>query len=327
MVGIFRKKSPGNNLLLLLYALVLKFGILLKPALPLHTAEDHYLYVLLTRLLAFLNIPAFVYGIVAFIIIYLQAAIINRIFSSHKLLPSPSFIPGMAFLLLTSLMPEWNYFSAPVLANMLLILIFYRMIGLYNTGRPLSMIFNIGLLTGFATLLYQPVVAHVLMIPFALFIMRPFRIREWLTGFLGVTTPYYFLALEPLVTDRWSWGHLLPTITLDFPAMPSSVFVTISIALLVMPFIAGGFFVQANLSKMLIQIRKAWSLLLLFLIISVFIILVNGGVNYLNWMFAVMPLAAFHSAVYYYPARTLVPSILHWITFAYALYYTYWITS
>jgi hypothetical protein len=200
---------------------------------------------------------------------------------------------------------------------------FYRMINLYNTARPLGVIFNIGVMMGIVTLLYEPAIIYVLMIPFTLFIMRPFRIREWLTGFLGLTTPYYFLALEPLVTNHWSWKHLVPSIRFDFPAMPSSVFITMSIILLVAPFIFGGYYVQTNLNKMLIQIRKGWSLLLLFLIISVMIILVNGGINYVNWVFGLMPLAAFHAAAYYYPEKRIFPLVLHWITFAYAVYLCY----
>ena len=76
---------------------------------------------------------------------------------------------------------------------------------------------------------------------------------------------------------------------------------------------------------MLIQIRKGWSLLLLFLIISMFIILVNGGVNYVNWMFGLMPLAAFHAATYYYPKKRLFPVVLHWVTFLYVIYLVYWL--
>jgi hypothetical protein len=96
--------------------------------------------------------------------------------------------------------------------------------------------------------------------------------------------------------------------------------------MLVVPFIIGGFYVQSNLNKMLIQIRKGWSLLLLFLIMCIFIILVNGGVNYVNWVFGLMPLAAFHGATYFYPEKKrLLPLLLHWIIFAYAIYLGYWI--
>lgn len=325
MVGIFRQKNPGNSLLLLVYALVLKFGILLRPSPPLTQDEDHYLYTLLLKLLGLLHLPDFFYGIAAFLLIYVQATLLNRITIDQKMLPKPNYLPGMAYVLLSSLFIEWNHFSAPLIANTLLILMFYRMINLYNTNKPLAVIFNMGVMMGLVTLLYQPAIIYVLMMPFTLFIMRPFRVREWVTGFLGLTTPYYFLALEPLFTNRWSWKHLVPSIVIDFPAMPSSIYITVSIILLVLPFIIGGYFVQSNLNKMLIQIRKGWSLLLLFLIMCVFIILVNGGVNYVNWSFGLMPLAAFHGATYFYPEkRRWMPLILHWIIFAYAIYLGYW---
>ena len=324
MVGIFRQKNPGNNLLLLVYGLVLKFGILLRPSPPLRQEEDHYLYNLLLRFLDSLHLPNFFYGVVAFLLIFVQTTLINRICTDQKMLPKPNYLPGMAYMLLSSLFIEWNHFSAPLLINTFLILVFYRMVNLYNTNRPLGGIFNIGVMMGIVTLLYEPAIVYVMMIPLTLYIMRPFRIREWLTGFLGLTTPYYFLALEPLFTNRWSWNHLVPSIRIDFPAMPSSIFITLSIILLILPFITGGYFVQSNLNKMLIQIRKGWSLLLLFLIMTVFIILVNGGVNYVNWMFALMPLSAFHAATYYYPNKRLLLLVLHWITFGYAMYLCYW---
>ncbi len=323
MVGIFRQKNPGNTLVLLAYGLVLKLGAILKSPGPLKFEEDHYLYDLLLRSLTPLHIPDFVYGVFAFLLIFLQATILNKICIDQKMMARPNYLPGMAYMLLSSLFVEWNYFSAALLVNTLLIFIFYRMVGLYNSTKAMSKIFNIGLFMGFVTLLYQPALVFVCMLPFSLFIMRPFRIREWMVGLLGITAPYYFLALEPLFTDHWSWSHLLPSMEFDFPAMPSSIFITASIILMVIPFIIGGFFVQANLSKMLIQIRKAWSLLLLFLIFSIVIILVNGGVNYMNWSLGLMPLDAFHGTSYYYPEKRIFPLVLHWITFLYAIYLVY----
>ena len=323
MVGIFRQKNPGNSLILLGYGLVLKFGILLHPVGALQQEQDHYLYRLLLRLLAPFQIPDTVYGIAAFLLVFTQAIMINRICVRQKLLPRPNFLPGMAFLLISSFFIEWNHFSAPLLVNTLMVFIFHRMVNLYNSYRPVTEIFNTGLMMGLMTLLYQPAIVYVLLVPVALFIMRPFRIREWVVGMLGVTTPYYFLALEPIFTGQWNWRYLLPSIAADFPAMPDSILVTVSLALLVVPFMIGGYFVQVNLNKMLIQIRKIWSLLLVFLIVSTGIILVSGGFGYVNWMFGLMPLAIFHAATYFYPTRKIMPLILHWISFAYAIYLVY----
>ncbi|MEO8583660.1 MAG: hypothetical protein ABI415_07675, partial [Flavitalea sp.] len=180
MVGIFRQKNPGNSILLLIYGLVLKFGILLRPSAPVRSVEDHYLYLLLFRLLDSFHIPNVVFGLIAFILLFFQASLLNKIFADLKMLPKPNYLPGMAYLLLSSLFVEWNHFSAPLLVNTLLIFTFYRMVSLYNISKPLGAIFNIGLMMGFVTLLYQPAILFVLMLPFTLFIMRPFRSREWL---------------------------------------------------------------------------------------------------------------------------------------------------
>lgn len=325
MVGIFRQKNPVNSLFLLAYGLVLKFGIFLKSPPPLKLEEDHYLYKLILDLLGNLHLPVFVYSIFTFLLLFAQATMLNKICIDQKMMTKPNYLPGMTLMLLTSLFIEWNYFSAPLLVNTLLVMMFGRMVNLYNSNKAPAKIFNIGILMGIATLLYQPAVVFVLIMPLALFIMRPARIKEWLTGLLGITMPYYFLALGPLFTDHWNWAFLVPSLQFDLPVMPGSILVTISVVLLVVPFIIGGYYVQANLNKMLIQIRKAWSLLLLFLIISLVVVLVNGGVNYANWSFGLVPLACFHGAAYYYPEKRLFPSILHWVSFLYAIYIIYWL--
>ena len=323
MVGIFKQKSAGNALLLLIYGLILKFNMFLHPAGPLQQTSDHYLYVKLLQFLQYLHLPPTVFSIITFALLYLQATLFNRICNAQKMLAKPSYLPAMAFLLVTSLFSEWNQFSAQLIINSILIWVFYRMASLYSMPKAGTAIYNIGILLGIVSLLYHPAIVFVLLIVFTLFIMRPFQIREWVIAFLGITTPYYFLAILLFLTNQWSWKSILPAISFDLPSMPSSVFVTISIALLVIPFIIGGFYVQNNLNKMLIQVRKNWSLLLLFLIMAVFIIIINSGNNYMNWLLCAIPLTAFHAAAYFYPPNRTFPEVLHGIVFAYAIYVNY----
>ncbi|HTE25663.1 DUF6427 family protein [Flavitalea sp.] len=327
MIGIFRQKNQGNAVILIIYGMLLKFGMFLHPSGPVrHPGDDHYLYTWLLDYLEPLRLPAIIYTIVSFILLYLQATLFNRICNELKMLPKPNFLPAMSYLLLTSLFPEWNYFSAPLIINLFLIWIFYRMTNLYNTPKPVASIFNIGMILGVVTLLYQPAIVFVLLLLLALYIMRPFRIQEWLIGLLGISAPYYFLLLILYFQNEWHWRQMLPTISFRLPTMPSSLAVTFSIVLLVIPFIIGGIFVQNNLNKMLIQGRKNWSLLLLFLIMSLLIIVVNGGENnYVNWALSVMPLAAFHAAAYYYPINKWFPVVMHWMIFAFAIYVNYFL--
>lgn len=323
MIGIFKQKNPGNTLVLFFYALALKFSSFLYPLPPLRQAEDSFLYNAILDFLRPLNMADVLYAILAFLLLLIQANLFNRIINTQRMFSKASFLPAMSYILLSSLFPEWNQFSAPLLMNTLLIWIFYKIANLYNANNPNVAVFNIGLLLGILALFYEPAVIFILLIPFSLFIMRPFRIREWLIGFLGVTTPFYFVAVILYLTDRFSMANLVPFIEFDLPAIPSSIFITISISLLVIPFIIGGYYVQDNLNKMLIQIRKTWSILLIFLIISVLLILVSGGDRYVNWICCLVPLSVFHAAAYFYPEKSKLPWIIHWLVFGFAIFINY----
>jgi hypothetical protein len=324
VVGIFKQKTAGNTLLLILYALVLKFYIFLHPYLPVIHREDNYLYrFIITGINSLFQSSTFPYSLLTFLLLYTQATLFNTICNYHKILPRSNYLPGMAYLLITSLMKDWNHFSAPLLVNSIMIWCWYKMVDLYNTQKPVGAIFNIGLLTGVATLLYAPAVAFLLMLLFALIVMRPFRVQEWFVGLLGFTFPYYFLLLFLYFSRQLQWKNILPEITITMPALPGSVWTFIGIFLLVLPFIIGGFFVQNNLNKMLIQGRKCWSTLLIYMIVAVLVILINKAGSYENWIVAAAPFAAFHAAAYYYPARKIFPLTLHWISFAFVMVLNY----
>ena len=229
----------------------------------------------------------------------------------------------MSFMLVTSLVPSWSYFSAPLLVNLLMIWGLYRMFNLYNTNQPGAAIFNLGILVGICSMLYFPSILFTLLILLALVIMRPFRIREWIIGLIGVTTPYYFLFIFLYLAGEWSWRLIIPVVRFHLPLLPRSIWITVSIALLVLPFILGGFFVQNNLNKMLIQVRKGWSLLLLFLMISASVIFMNDDAAYTNWTLTALPFAAFHASAYYFPAQRIFAAALHWLTFGYIIVLMY----
>ena len=325
MTGIFKQKTSSNILLLLVYGLILKFNRFLHPAGPLQQPEDHFLYNWLIGFLKPLHLAPVLYVLISFLLLYSQALLFNRICNDQKLLPRPNYLPAMAHMLTTSLFVDWNNFSAPLLANTFLIWIFYRMTTLPNIQKPAPAIFSIGVQIGIVTLLYRPAVVFVFLVLLALFIMRPFRLREWAINILGITMPYYFLALVLYLSNQWDWNKIKPVFRINLPAIPSSIDPTVSIVLLVVPFMIGGYFVQANLNKMYIHVRKSWSLLLLYLIMAMLIILADGGSNYVSWMLCSVPLTAFHAAMYYYLNSNRLSLFIHWVLFGFAIYLNYWL--
>lgn len=320
MIGIFKQKASANALLLFIYALVLKFPLFLHPFPPVLHAEDNYLYrYILTVLHSLLGHSVLPYALLSFFIVFFQAILLNSICNYHKMLPRSNYLPAMCYVLVTSLLPDWGHFSAPLLVNAIIIWCWYRMAALYNSAKPVASIFNIGLFLGLATLLYVPAIAFLILLFFALLIMRPFRIQEWFVGFLGFTSPYYFLILILYFTRELNWNNLVPHIAFTFPTMPESVWIVAAFSLLVIPFIIGGIYVQNNLNKMMIHARKSWSLLLVFLIAAIFVIIINKAGSYENWIVTAMPFAVFHSAAYFYPQRKFLVELLHWVCFGVAI--------
>ncbi len=325
MIGIFKQKNPGNALLLLLYGLVLKFHLFIQPVKPLRSQGDNYLYELILRFLEPVTEHApVIFSIIAFLLFFTQATLLNRITNSLKILPKPNYLVGMSFMLVTSLMKEWNGFSAPLLVNSLMIWIWYRMIGLYGHNNPKTSLYNVAVLVGLLSLLYSPAISFVLLLVLALLITRPLQLTEWMVALLGLLTPYYFLFVVLFLTDQWDIQKVIPYVSFHLPELPSSLWVTGAIVLLVTPFISGGYLVQNNLNKMLIQVRKAWSLLLSFLLVSLLIILLNPDSGHLHWMLMAVPLAAFHGATYYFIASRYLALVLHWITFIFAILLNYY---
>ena len=70
MIGIFRQKTPANALILVVYALVLKFPLFLHPVTPTLHPEDNFLYRVILHALdsAFHNIPI-CYSILTFLLL------------------------------------------------------------------------------------------------------------------------------------------------------------------------------------------------------------------------------------------------------------------
>lgn len=320
MVRIFKNKNPGNALLLLLYALFLKFPLFLHPVKPMPDQGNNYIYYLVIKLIEPLskNFPV-IFSLIAFLLFFTQATLLNRIANSLKLFPKSNYLVGMSFLLTTSLLKDWTSFSAPLLVNSLMIWIWYRMVGLYNNSNPKTAIYNVAVIIGFLPLVYSPAIAFILLLLIALVITRPLEVTEWMVALLGILTPYYFLFVILFLSDQWQVSKAVPTLLLHFPKLAGSLWLTAGIGLLLLPFLSGGYFVQTNLNKMLIHARKTWGLLLWFFIVGIIIIFINPADTYLHWMLLLIPVAAFHAAAYYYISARWLTAMLHWISFAFAI--------
>jgi hypothetical protein len=321
---MFRQKSPGNIIVLFLFGLLLKLPLFLYPKTIVATQNDEDFYHWLIGFFnSFTTNNGLISSVFSYFLLYIQALMINYLLNEYRLLPKQNYLAGMAYLLLTSLLPEWNYLSSPLVTSTFVIWIFILLFRLYNIANARGQIFNIGLLLGISSYFYFPSASFLICIILGLIILKPFRLNEVVLFLTGCLTPYYFIGAWLFLKDQLSFATFFPHISVRVPEIKSNIWLAVSILLLAIPFLVGGFFVQTHLHKMLIQVRKSWTILLLYLLLAFFIPFVNSNPSFSNWVLLVAPFACFHASTYYYGSKKWVLNLLFFLTAGYIIYLQY----
>jgi Family of unknown function (DUF6427) len=312
VTGIFKANNPYNNFLLFLYALALKLPIFLHPRIPQTEQLDGYLYKVLLDWIK----PAgqnflFIYSFLTFLLLYLQAIGLNSLVNSQRLMQKPNYLVGMSFLLITSLFTEWYSFSSPVIVNSLLILVLAGLCNLNTSSGPKSSLFNLGMIIGVATFFYIPSIAFILLILVGLGITRPFRLPEWLMVFMGLLTPYYFFAAWLFLAGKWD-QFKLPGFVLTIPKFHQTGWAIAAVALIIFTILVGLYFIRLNMRRQVVQARKNWNLIFLYLIVAIIVPFLNTSRNFDYWMLAAVPVAVMAGAAFLYPEKKWFSIFVHW---------------
>ncbi|MFL5742406.1 MAG: hypothetical protein ACJ75B_19440 [Flavisolibacter sp.] len=320
MIAVFKQKSPANIAILFIFGLLLKLPIFSNPIPIVATRNDGHLY---QWIVSFLSGHSVISAALAYFFLYIQALMVNYLVNEYRMMARYNYLPAMAYMIITSLLPQWNYLSSPMMANTFIIWMFIYLFSLYNAPNTRAQVFNIGFIAGISSYIYFPSAAFVICILLGLMILKPFRINELILFVLGCLTPYYFHAVYLFLTDRLSAFNFFPHITVSVPVVKSSLWLAESTVLLTIPFLMGGYYIQTHLRKMLIQVRKNWSVLLLYLILAFFVPFINSDQAFHTWILVVPPFAAFHGCAYFYPPRRWFPLMLFCITVGYILVQQY----
>ncbi len=324
MTGIFKTKNPANIFLLFVMAFALKLPLFYSTAFELPRPDDSILY---QSLVGFINsysktLPK-LYPVLAILLLITQALMLNSFINRQRMTGRQSYLPAMAYILLTSLLPDWNYFSAPLLVNTIFIFILTSLFQIYNNEKAKGIIFNAGLAAGIAVFLYFPSLLFGVWMLLALMIMRPFKINEWVLCLVGISTPFYFYGIYLFITDMWSWEAIFSPLQIKLPTVTQSIWLAVSVFMIVVPFLIGAWYVQDNLRKMLIQVRKGWTLLLLYLLFSLFIPLAGENQTFENWIITAIPFAGFHACAYLYATYRIIPILIFWVSITFVLVWQY----
>lgn len=306
--------------MLFIYGLLLKLVWFISPQIPVVQKSDGFLY---NEILAVIK-PVFdaypvVYSFITFFLLYTQAISFNQLLNNRRLMQKPNYLPAMSYLLITSFFAEWNVLSAPLVINTLLIWVWAKMSNLYNNVHVKSTLYNIGMVIGIATFFYLPSLAFALLIIFALVITRPPRIAEWIIAVLGIITPWYLLFAWLFLTNRL-YSFEVSGIHINYPLLIRNNLQYAGIILILFTAVLGGFFVQSNIRKQVVQVRKGWGLMVLYLMVALFIPFINSSYNFQYWILAAVPLSAFIGCFFFYPTKKWISLLVHWIMVGFVIF-------
>jgi len=281
LLQLFRNNSPFTVIVLFIFALVIKFQVLLHPAVPVPVA-GHFLYNYIIRALFFVFMRgAFAYTLLSIIIIVLQSLYIKAIVDRHKLFPRYNYVPAFTFILLTSVYPPFNCFSETLIVNWFLLGAMDIMFSFTQTTQPRKLIYNAGFLLSMAALFQFTMFAFFLLLLVGMVMFRSFNVGEWSVALMGYFTPQYFLACTLFLADRFhllsEWNHIGYSLTSNVVSPMFLVIVLVGICLL----LAGGIYaMQQNVAMSNIYVRRDWTAVSFYLIISVFVgILTDPGIK------------------------------------------------
>jgi len=255
------------------------------------------------------------------LIILSQAIRLNILLSKFKMFQQISYLPAFTYIILTGLFPYWDVISSGLVANSLVIWILVKLLRLYDQNQPKTLEFNIGLIVGISILLYEPIAILIPVVLFALIIIRPFKISEWLVLIMGILLPFYFIFTYVFLSGNLSdFRHFLPKLDWKNPLVKTELNVVLALMVIGVQLVAGIFYWQQEQVRFIIQVRKYWGVLLLVLILTLFQPIIFSVQALYASAIVITPLACFISFSYASPKRLVLPNLLFWSAMAVIVY-------
>lgn len=309
MTRIFKETSVLSVFAAVLFAILFHAHILVKPAIVSVNASQSILGWLVQTYL--LQLQPFAISLIFIGILLIQAIRLNILLNRYKLFTKNTFTVVFSYLLVSSFLPFLMVFTEAFLINSLLIWIIIKCLRLYNNPNAKGLIFNIGLLCSICVLLYPPTAFVALFCLIALAIIRPFRLGEWFIFLLGVLSIWYLaISIIFLIDKMYLLSILLPKTYLLTPIKDLDYWFWMSIGSLALLLLAGFKYWYDITNRMVIQIRKSWSVILIFLILSWTSIFFATPTALKNLWVCCIPLACFIANVFLYSKRAWLINVL-----------------
>jgi hypothetical protein len=255
--------------------------------------EASPLYNLLYRNLGSFSILC---SLVAVVLVFFEALLVNYMLSENDLIPRNSYIAAFMFILVSGYFSDIILLNPVLMANGCIIAAIWLFLRLYEEHEAYSTVFNIGSLLSVASMFYFPSVVFIFLIWIGFILYRMLSWREWFISILGFAFPYLFLATyyfwnDCLAAKVMEYKHALHLVNfLDFSPTRYAYIVLVVLGLFLL---ISVFKLLFAINEKSIRIRKFLSFFIWLLIISFISLDLSASYYDLGFVMLLMPVSVF----------------------------------
>ncbi len=289
MLSIFRTNQILTSVLLIFYILILRVSVFILP----EAREPIGQGIWSDNVFEWLNENLLWSNLLAFGLLLIHATLINVIAAHHRLGHELNLFPGLFYILVASLIPDFLQFSPILIANTFLIFAMMELFSTYKVPSCADRIFNIGFWIGVASLFYFSFIIFVIWGLIGLGILRAFRIKERLILIIGSFVPYFLAGTYYFFFDNYNLfiqNHIFDNLGfLDFQETVNTetIFKLIILGVLLAVVLLSNAQYKA---KQVIQVQKKIEILFWLLLIAFFTVLFQSQLRIEHCLISSVPL-------------------------------------
>lgn len=325
MIQQFRSHNPLNILLLIIVAILLRIGLLVN--LPAQVSFDFiepFARFLINIPLDNLFSPIANLWIAMFINL-IQALLFNRIINSYGLLGKPTYLPALLYVTTSTLLTPFLLLSPTLICNFLILWMIEKFLSVYKGDGVSSVMFDLGMIIAFGTLIYFPFISMLPLGWICLMIFRPFNWREWVAIFIGFVIIFFFLAVYYYWNDSLDkfFSIWLPLAS----KFPTSLRINLYDSIVLIPvliiLILGFFQLQKNFFRSVVQLRKSFQLLFFMFIIGMVSFYLKQNLVLYHFLLCTPPASVLMAYYFLHSGNKWIYESLYFILFGCIVYFQF----
>ena len=292
MLQLFRNNTPYTVVILFIFTLLVKLQALVHPVAPV-LLPDSQAYNMLANLFGtVLGRNGFGFTMLTVVLLFGQGIYLVAITAKHRLFVKTSYLPAFAYIALTALLPDFNFFSPQLIVNWLMLAAFDIFLRFTQPQSPRKYIFNAGFLLALAAIVQSSALCYILLFLIVLVILRPFNPSEWMVGLMGYLTPVYFLAGILYLAGHLNEMRNLIHVGISLPQqVPHPRHLIGSVVGILVLLSAGLYVMNDSRSRQAISVRRAWTSAVLWFVIAIPVCIFTPKGQPAAWLCMMPPLA------------------------------------